>query len=382
MQTTYDVSIPARIKGMPLTAPRRSVPAQLPLLAQILRLTIPGGAGTSDVTITVVDEESGQSYSITVTGSATEATLLASVLAAVRGNAKLNQLFSVADGGTGADVVVDFTARHANRGYQLSSVGGASGASAAGTVSELQAEGGAGLEMGIIVARGSNDGEFAALGASSTIADILGVLFRTDANHFHSLENDTFDAVDACRRGKHYPISEMIRYWAEAEEAMTPSSRVYVRRATTSGVGTPGDLRASPAGSAQVATVTPTAAELDYVLLVDVTIAGVRQLVPLLAANPDGSNTATETCDALRAAVAQAQTDGLLAGFSTGGTATMTLTGPAGVAFLAQSTGEGLLAVADTTPADVDTIDITSICKVEQSRGADGLVQVSFQLQP
>src|SRR3990172_9601025 len=103
MQTSYTTAIAKAIKGLALCAARKARPLQLPQLSQILQLVITGGAGTDDVTITLTDRKTGQAYSVVATGSATEATLLANILAAVRANAKMNSLVSVAAGGTAAD---------------------------------------------------------------------------------------------------------------------------------------------------------------------------------------------------------------------------------------------------------------------------------------
>src|SRR5690606_5104487 len=132
--------------------------------------------------ITIEDDETGQSYEATATGNANEATLAASAVAAIRAS-EIDKVFSVAatQATSGQDIILDFTARHGNRSYSGSSTGG----TGASTWSETTAPGNTGLAFGRMVARGSGDDEFAALGASSELADIAGILVRTDANHLN-----------------------------------------------------------------------------------------------------------------------------------------------------------------------------------------------------
>lgn len=368
MQTSYAVAQPKAIKGQPLVAPRKSRPLMLPVLPQILRLTITGGAGTSDVTITVVDDQTSQSYSVVVTGSATEATLLANILAAIRADAKLNSLFSVADGGTAANVIVDFTARHPNRSYTLSSVGGPNGASDPGVVASQQSPGGSGIEFGVLVAKGSADDEFAALSSSTTVAQIAGFLFRSEGNHFHSLENDTPSAVDACLRGKHYSIAEDGEFWVEVSEAVTPASSVYVR-VEGSDIGDWGD---NPAGGQQLWTYTPTASEASFSIGFD--YLGVHYVA---TTNTDGSATATEICNGLRLGL------GTISGLTIGGTSTLTIQTAAGTEMTnVLNTGNGVGAWVETTGEDVDILNVSSICRYTSSAAAGELARVKIQLQP
>lgn len=378
MQTTYRVHHQFAVKGQRHGVDFRSIPLQLPWLPQITTVTQAAGAAADALVITVVDDETQQSYSVSVSGSANEATLLANALAAIRAS-ELNKLFSVSGSGSdGNPYSIVYTARHANRSYTISHSGGNGGAF---TVTATQAAGGSGLEFGTVVAYGGA-GEFRALQASDTLANIAGVLCRTDANHFHSLESDTPSAVDRCVRGKHYPIDERVWFWAQVEEAVTVGGPLFVRKAQTSSAGTVGALRASAAGGQQVWTVTPTPSENQFLLLVEWTPAGgEKQSVPLDAGEPDGSTTDTEICNGWRTAFAAAQADGLLAGWTAGGTTTFTLTGPAGQSARVSSVGEGVAATAETTPADEDAIYIGSIARVEKAASAGQLALVRMEVR-
>jgi hypothetical protein len=131
-----------------------------------------------------------------------------------------------------------------------------------------------------------------------------------------------------------------------AGAAVVQGDPVYAVR-SASGGDLVGRAHSAADGTAGVATITPTAAELDFAILVEWTRPdGVTESIPLLSANPDGSATATEICDAFRIALATAQADGVLAGFTAGGTATLTITGPAGQDFRVSDIGEGVSAVA------------------------------------
>lgn len=367
MQTTYRQVLAKAVKGQPLSVQRKSRPLQLPQLPQITRMTVANGAATDDLVVTFVDDLSGQSYSVTATGSANEATLGTNLSNAVAASGNVSKLFSVAlvQSVNASDLIVDFTARHANRDYTISATGG----TGAITFSESQAAGGDGLEFGQLVARGTEDDEFAAMTASTTVSQIAGFLFRTDANHFHSLENDTPDAVDRCERGKHYAIAEEGEFWIEVAEAVTPASRVFVRVEGTD-VGDWGD---TAAGGQQLWTLTPTASEDSFGIEFDY---GGRHYTAVVADEADGSYTATEICDDLRTAL------GTITGLTIGGTATLTIQTAAGTELTGlRSIGVGVFAsITETTGEDVDMLDVSSIARYTSSAGAGELAKVKIRI--
>ncbi len=386
MQTVYSTQHRKAIKGLALCAPRRARPRQLPWLPQITRMTIAGGAGTSDVTITVVDDKTGQTFSCVAAGSATEATLLANVLAAVRADPEINALFTVADGGTATDVIVDFTARYGNHAYTLSGVGGASGAAAAATIASVQSPGGSGLAFGVLVARGTADDEFQAMSSTTTVADIVGALVRTDANHFHSRENDTPSAIDASDRGRHYPIAEEVEMWVEVEEAVTPASRVYVR---VEG-GTIGAWGDSPGGTAQTLTVTPVVNRATYGFSFGVVVNGRRYEIDAFYQPTDATTSIADACaglfDAVTADIAAKGLSSFLT--PTDNATTLTIAGASGILIDEPSVNvwtddtEAASATASVSTADVDMLDVSSIARYTSSASAGQLATVKVRINP
>ncbi len=227
MITEYPIVTPLAYEGQLFGADRKSRPMQVAQIAEVQELTADGGAATDDLVITAVDDYTGQVHQVTATGSATEATMLANVLAAVRGYGVFNNLFSVADGGTGADVVVDFTARHRNRSYTMSATGGPSGTNAFVVTT---AAGATGLEMGRFVKKGADDDSIVALAAGDTVGDIVGALRRTDANHFHSLENDRGSSVvDRLPVGTHLSVVYEGLMFIRPETALVAEGPIFCR---------------------------------------------------------------------------------------------------------------------------------------------------------
>ena len=384
----YKLTPDKAIEGQPL-GDRKSRPAQLAQLPQISRVTITAGAATDDYVLTVVDDLTGQSYSATADGDAEEDTLAANIIAAVRVS-EINKIFSIASiqAVDGSDIILDLTARHGNRDYTVSGSGGVG----ATVVTESQAAGGSGLEFGRMVAKGATDNTFVALGATTTARQLLGFLFRTEANHFHSLENDTPDAVDRCEVGWTYSIMHEGRAWVKVEEDVTPADRVFVRRALTSSAGRLGGFRASPAGSAQVNTFAPT---------VDLSLYGfslslrdedghVRDF-SVVYQPTDGTTSVADAIDGLYDALvdvlggATAATNGL--GVTITESATLlTITTDAGVEVVDLSSSvwdgdtEAVTGAAVVGTADVDTIDISAFAEYESSASQDGLALLRIRM--
>lgn len=391
MQTTYSSALTPAIKGMPVLAPRRSRPLMLAKLAQILSLTITAGAGTDNVTLTLTDDKTGQAWTLgPVTGSANEATLGAAIRAAVAADPKFNSLVTVAatQEVNASDLILAFTARHPNRSYTLSRVGGPDGAAATSTATETQAPGGSGLEFGQLVARGSADDEFAAMTASTTVAQIAGFLFRQDGNHYHQLPSDLGDedpaSVDTCERGPHYAIAEDGEFWVEVAEAVTPASRVYVR-VEGSDIGDWGD---SPAGTAQVLTITPAVNMGIYGFGYRYRDAnGVVHTRTPIYMPTDATTSTDDAVDGLEDAAADDAPTGITVSTASAST-TLTLTADAGTEILDVWTQvwhndtEVVSVAASLSSADVDMLDVSSIARYTSSASAGGLAKVKIQLQP
>ena len=379
MQTAYNVNQAIAVEGMPV-GERECKPGALPWLPQITQIRI-AASEVGDLVITVVDDLTQQSYDLTVAISgAVEATSLDEIKAAIEANGKFNDLFSVTEDGVDDALL---TARHANRAYTVTTT---PPGSMTAVVSTTQSSGGSGLEMGRFVARGSNDGEIAAVDSSTVLADLAGMLFRTEANHFHALENELPSDVDTTRRGDHYAILERGRVMVKVEEAVTPASTPYMRRATTSGAGRVGGLRASPAGVATTTwTVVPTVDHGHYAF--EFGFAGQSYVVEY---SPTDVTTAVADAidglyDALNATLVDAGIDGLIA---TAETATLlTLTVDAGYeldycrnAAFGLDTEAASVVVTETVEEDVDAIDVSSICEFETSAAADGFARLRVKM--
>lgn len=395
MQTSYASAMTPAIAGMPVLAPRHARPRQLPKLKQILSLTITAGAGTDDVEIVATDLKTRQAWTLpTVTGSANEATLGAAIRAAVAADPKFNALFTVAatQESSGSDLILAFTARQANRSFSIVRTGGPDGSAATSTATESQAAGGSGLAFGQLVARGTNDDEFAAMTASTTVSQIAGFLFRTDANHFHALPADLGDESssdsDVCLRSHHYPIAEDGEFWVTVQEAVTPASRCHVR-VEGSSVGDWGD---TPAGTAQTATATVVADHQNYSAHVGVMYNGVRYDIHA-SYNPTDGTTATDDVvdgleDAFAASITAMGLGSAISCSAASASASFVLTATAGVEILYaffDSFGEDTEAVGGTfvvTSADVDMLDVSSIARYTSTAAAGGLAKVKIQLQP
>jgi hypothetical protein len=380
MQTQYNVLPEIGVEGL-TQGPRSSRPRTLPQLAQITLLTVTAGGETDDLVVTVVDDETGQSYSFTATGSATEATLLTNALAAFAAHDQLPLMFSLA-GEVDTDVLLTFSAKHSNRTYTFSATGGT--ATADPVASSVQAAGGDGLEFGRFVARGSADYEFAAPGASTTVADLLGVLFRTDANHFRLTDGDTAASVDKCARGKTYSIAEQCRMLFKVEDAVAPGDTPYMRRA---GTGRLGGLRATPDGDEQTTVLSAFVADLATYT------ATLRHRGVTYHASytpTDGTTAVADAIDGLFDSLVDAVGGATPAANGIGLTitedaTTLTIVADAGTAIDDLVVGYGLdteapAATVTIGSADVEAIDVSSICSFESSAAAGELAWVKINM--
>ncbi len=368
MQTIFDNNRAIAVEGALAGFPRQSRPFTLAQLEQQSRITI-ADSEAGDLVITVVDDESLQSYSLTVAVSGTtEATTLDEMVAAWQINAKLNDLFSVSEDGA---TLFDIVSRHGNRAYTITTV---PPGSMTAVVSEIQAPGGSGIEFGRMVQRGAADDDMIALDAATSVDNLVGVLFRQDGNHFHATLETAVDVADVART---YSVMRQGTFYAQVEDAVTPASRVFVRRAQTSGAGALGRFRAAADGTAQLITATPTAAnDTEFVLQIHFTAGPAKGETHSIQMVSDGSGTATEICDGLRTSL---NSNARLAALITDtGTATLLLTASdVASEFEVEDIGAGAwTSITETTARDDDTIEVSAFCQFESTAAAGALARV------
>jgi hypothetical protein len=196
--------------------------------------------------------------------------------------------------------------------------------------------------IGKFCVRDTNDGEIKHPAAITDLQDKK--LFVGVAAHHHALESQS-DGLAA-----NYPVNSLCnvlrqgQIWVVPEEAVTPDSKVYVRYATgiiDSTKTQKGSFRASPDGTAQVATLTPTAVDAtEYqVGIFDKNGA----LVKSGSFTSGVSSTATTIVTGLKAAL------GTVPGITLSGTTTLIITAAVlGEGFTVQFSGT--MALAATTP--------------------------------
>jgi len=375
MQTSYKVNQDVAIEGQSV-GHRESRPGLLQWLPQITQIRI-ANSETGDLLINVVDDKTQQSYDLTVAISgAVEATSLDEIKAAIEANGKFNDLFTVTEDGVDDAVL---TARLGNRTYTVTTT---PPGSMTAVVSTLQAAGGSGIEFGRFVARGSGDLEIAAVGATTTLADLYGMIFRTEANHFHALENELPSDVDTASRGRTYAIMERGRCMVRVEEAVTPASTPYMRRATTSGAGRVGGLRASPAGTVGAAyTVVPVVDLSHYAFEF-----GWRGRHYTVIYDPTDATTAVaDAIDGLYDAAGGATPPAGLTLDETDTLLTITCADGEDLDYIRNAAWSldaeaASVVVTNTVAADADAIDVSSICEFETSAAADGYARLRLKM--
>lgn len=385
MQINFAMQPPIGVEGQLWGEDHQSRPYELPQRAQTTTILLAdAGPAASEIwTIVATDEDTGQTFTLSWTSGATVALTLAAMTAAAS-IGKFRDLFSVTDDATDTGTWV---ARNKGKVYTFVGSVSTGGGSITPTVTVTAIDyNAAGLPFGRAVVRGSGDREMAEIGATSTVDDIIGVLFRTDMNALHSLENDSLSATDASERGCMQRVLCRGTFLALVEEAVTPASRVYVRRALTSGAGALGRFRDTAAGSTQVLTLTAVADHQLYSVRVDMMIAGERRTLSFQYAPTDGTSTTDLAIDGLEPAAAAAITaqgfTGLVTASAASAAATMTLTAAAGTEFLVPdgpTFGEDTAAEAVTfsiAAADVDAIDCSKIFAYESSAAAGELAVV------
>lgn len=382
--TAFRTSMPGLIAGTP-QGEGRDYPYRCALLPQNNTVTIGVfGADADSVTISIT-LPSGVVVPVTVTrasavpvdDTAAAAALVLAINAAgsLRGHVVASS----------AAAVITLTFQHPNVVYGVAT----SVVAATATVAQTQAPGGTAIPVGRFVQRGTVVGQpppsrgapaLAALTALTTAAQISGVTMRR--NMLPNGESALASADDVV------PIGKMADVRSEGPIAMLNSGggtaqaggQVHVVISEAGGDSI-GEARASAAGAtAEVWTMTPTAAELDFLLEVEWTQPdGTVQRTPLVSTGPDGSASQTEISDGFRTSLAQAQADGRLTGFVGSGTSTFILTGPTGQSFVVTNVGEGAVAAVETTPAVPYTVPLPLTRAVwvdEVPEGSVGIVML------
>lgn len=236
-----------------------------------------------------------------------------------------------------------------------------------GFTDKVSKENAAAVPFGLFLTKDTGDKAVKLPAAAADITDPLkrqGVALAHQALESSASGDPTYpakSAVNVLRKG---------RVWVAVEEDVSPTDPVYVRYANGVAVtdGTQdqkGAFRKSPDGVAQVATLTPTAANdtLYSISLFDAE----GKLVKTVQILSGGAATATEICDALRTAL------GAITGYTFGGTSTLTITAAvAGEGFSVQSNGPGVIAVAATTPNSQSAAKLSGARWLNTADASDG----------
>ena len=387
-QYTYAMQSPIGVEGQLWGEDHMSRPYELPQRAQITTFTLADASPAAGEAWTIVatDVDTGQTFTLSFESDTTVALTLAALTAAAS-LGQFRNLFSVTDD---AATVATWTARNKGKVYSFTTTtGGGTGTNTPAVTTTAINYDAAGLPFGRAVVRGTGDKEMAEISATSVVGDIIGVLFRTDANALHSFENDSLTAVDSCERALMQRVMCKGTFLALVEEAVTPASRVWVRRALTSGAGALGRFGDTPAGTAEVATITVVADAQVYAVKASFQVNGVSRELEFSFAPTDGTTTTDIAIDGLEAAAAAAITaqgfTGLIAASAASAAATMTLTTLAGTvfdyvdgtAFNEDTPAEALTVVLTST--DADKIDASAIFSYESSAAANELAVVRIR---
>jgi hypothetical protein len=289
------------------------------LVAQVTTVTWASTGDAGDYTVRIQSDDEGEvdeTLTHTSAGGEADTDTIAGITADAASNDNLINVVVVTDDATDTNTL---TFVHENRGYTVT----ATAVAGTGTVAEATAAGGTRVNLGTALVNGTNEGD-PVLEDGSPAGSMLSLLVQGEA-------------------------------WVEVEDAVSLGP-VYVRRANASGATEAvGKLRGSMDGTARVETVTPTAVnDQSYALRLDVDHEGNGDWKSYtLGALGDASATATEICNDLRTQLA-AITE--LTGIVTGsGTATLILTGAAGIEFASVDLGPGVLTVVETTAGAFDT---------------------------
>lgn len=353
--TGFSRNIPERAEGYPSDFDSiKARPYRNAILGQISTVTIASfGADADSFTIYITLPNGTRVTACTITRAASvpvdDTAAAVAAVTAINALAALNGHVTA----TSALGVITLTFDHANIVYLVETAVTACTA----TVATTQAAGGSALPVARFVAAGTSvDGQPAIRQLTSTDRDVnvRGILVPPRVA-WPNAQSPLASATDQCPAGQMGAVAYEghVNMKNVGDAASAPGGVVFAVVAATGGDEV-GQARSDVDGVAGLWTITPTAAELDFMILVEYTTSdGVRHSIPLLSANPDGSASATEIADAWRTAAATAQADGELTGFTFGGTATLTIAGPTGLPFSVVDVGEGVSATVETTPAAV-----------------------------
>lgn len=361
--TNFRTSMPGLLAGLAM-GEGMDYPYRSALLPQINTVTIGGFSSDTDAVTISITLPSGVVVPVTVTRASSvpvdDAAAAAALVLLINASGSLRGHVVASS----ASAVVTLTFQHPNVVYGVATTVVGSTA----TVAQTQAPGGTAIPVARFVQRGTVVGgpppsrgapALAALTSATTAAQISGVTLRR--NMLPNGESALSTADDVT------PIGKMADVRSEGLVALLNSGggtaaaggqiHVVISEAGGDSIG---EARASAAGAtAEVWTMTPTAAELDFMLQVEWTRSdGSVETTILSSANPDGSATQTEISDGFRASLTQAQADGRLTGFAGSGTTTFILTGPVGQSFTVSNVGEGVVAAVETTPAVPYTVPL------------------------
>lgn len=204
------------------------------------------------------------------------------------------------------------------------------------------------VPFGVMVSKGTGDSVCKLPTTAAEVLASLGLALRVEK------EQATVGGNDASYAAKD-PISVMKkgRAWVAVEEAVNDGDDVYIRYANgiaDSALVQKGAFRKSYDGTAQVTTLTPTAANgKSYEIQIRDADGDV---VATASYTSDSDGTATEICDGLRAAL------GTVSGYAFTGTATLIITASVpGVAFTVTSSGDGAFSSITTGTANAKSAE-------------------------
>jgi len=344
-----------------------------PLVAHVWTATVGGTAtdGVYSFRVKQDSEETGTLVSITRTGgSPASNTDLATALAAA-GEA-IAALRNVANF-TSAAAVVTVTAIQFGVRFDLTEAT----ATAPGTLTLANTVDSVGttIEVGRCLVRHASVANAIALPSSASVtANVQGFALRgADMN---ANTGDPWD-VDGYPPGAQVPVVFERPMFVESETTASEGDSVYIRRIASTSQKL-GVVRNSGDGTPRVETVTPTAVnDQQYSLRIMVNADGNGWEEYVIAALGDGSATATEICDDYRTQLAAITA---LTGVITGsGTATLILTGAAGVEFAATDLGPGVSAVVETTAGTFETFRLLN-AEYDRAAAAAGRARIRMNL--
>jgi hypothetical protein len=238
------------------------------------------------------------------------------------------------------------------------------------TRSFVNAEASAEIPFGVVVKRGTNDGE--AKLVDSATAKLAGLVL-----HSHAYDVRYELGTTGVKPTVMLSLLQKGTAYVAVEEAVVDGDIPWVRFAAGSFSQLGAFRKSADGAAAEVKTVTPTAVNsTEYVLRVEVLTKNFT-----FEYLSDSSATATEICAGFRTLMqADAEFNALV---TSGGTSTLTLTAAGsavGTSLTVQSEGDGALAVANTTPAAATAFKLHG-CMYRSTQATPGglaIVEVDF----